>query len=65
MNFPRAPASAMYMRSLKDPNITIGGVLAVSSATSALSVFDPAFRATAKAQGRPISSSRKFWMPRT
>ena len=59
----RDPASAMYMRSLKLPNITRGGVSRTALRTASLSDFTPALRETAKVQGRPSSPSRKFFTP--
>ena len=64
MKVARDPASAMYMRSLKLPNSTSGGVSFTARRTAALSDFTPALRETAKVQGRPRSPSRKLRTPR-
>ena len=58
MYTPRPPASARYIRSLKLPNSTSGGVSRTARRTAALSVLAPGVRAIANVQGSPISSSR-------
>jgi hypothetical protein len=59
-----ADISARYIFSLIEP-IRISGRFSLTMArTSSLSVLRPATRATAKAQGRPRSVSRKFRTPR-
>ena len=57
------PNSAIYIFSFIEPITTKGRFSAKRFRTSSLSVFEPAFRATAKAHGRPKSSSKNFLIP--
>ena len=64
MYIARQPSSAAYIRSLKEPNRTSGGVFLMASRTAWLSGLTPAVREKAKVQGMPISSSRNWRSPR-
>ena len=52
----RAPVSAAYIRSLKEPNSTSGGDFFIASRTAALSGFSPAWRL--KASNAPAGFAR-------
>lgn len=56
--------SARYIFSLTDPNAISGFVAAIFARTASLSVFSPARRGAAKAQGMPMSFSRNCFGPR-